>query len=276
MAFTFTRPHRTTCKILLVCLGAIIVADHARAAAVNMRAHYEIYMTRVRVGEIVWAFYFADQTYQTSANGKASGVFSVLISGEGSVSAHGIVSGGKLQPTKVATTVIDDDGRVDVQMTLDAGEVKHIDDHGPPPSAGRVRVAPARLHQVTDPLSGMLVPVGSDAFARANCDRTLRIFDGRRRYNLALSYKRLDQMDVARGYSGKVLVCGVVLRPIAGHDPDSTFVRYLAGKTDLELWFAPVAGAGVIAPVRALMPTLIGTLEIRAIEFAPVGVKSAH
>jgi hypothetical protein len=220
--------------------------------------------------------YFSDQAYHASANGKASGVFSVLLNGEGSATTHGAVTDGKLMPTKVATIVTDDEGRSDVQMSLENGELKHIDDRGMPAKPGRVRVTPALLHRITDPLSGMLIPVGADAFARANCDRTLRIYDGRRRYNLALSYKRLDKMDIARGYAGKVLVCGVVLRPIAGYDPDSLLVRYLAGKNDLEIWFAPVAGAGVMAPVRALMPTLIGTLEIRAIAFEPAGPKAAH
>ena len=34
------------------------------------------------------------------------------------------------------------------------------------------------------------------------------------------------------------------------------------------MWFAPISGIAVMAPVRALMPTLIGTMDIRADEFA--------
>src|SRR6185437_12048833 len=154
--------------------------------------------------------------------------------------------------------------------------VKTIDDRGPPPKPGRTAVTPASLHNVTDPLSGMLLPAGEDAFAQGHCDTTLRIFDGRRRYNLVLSYLRTDTMTVAKGYAGKVLVCGVVLRPIAGYDPDTMLVRYVAGKSDLELWFAPVTGAGVIAPVRAVMPTLIGTLELRAVDFEPANARASR
>jgi hypothetical protein len=252
---------------LLACVGFVSAA--AAETPVNLRAHYDIYMTRIRIGEITWAMYFAEQTYQTSANGKASGVFSVLLDGEGSVTTHGAMTDGKLYPAKVTTVVIDDEGRTEVRMTFDNGALKNIDDRGPPPKPDRIKVTPNLLHDVTDPLSAMLIPVSGDAFAHANCDRTLRIFDGRRRYNLALSYKRTDKMDAVPTNGGKVLVCGVVLRPIAGYDPDSLLVRYLAGKSDLELWFAPVADAAVLAPVRALMPTLVGTLEIRATKFAP-------
>jgi len=270
MALRFTPRHHALCKALAAC--AVLMSGGAQVAAQvppKMLAHYDIYMTHVRVGEITWEVDFNGQSYQAAASGKASGVFSVLITGEGSVATHGDINGDKLSPTKVTTTVSDDEGRVEVQMAYENGTLKQVDDHGPPPKPGRVAVTPALLRGVTDPLSAMLVPVGNDAFARANCEKTLRIFDGRRRYNLLLSYNRIDAMAVRRGYAGRVLVCGVVLRPLAGYDPDSLLVKYLAGKTDLELWFAPVAGAGVMAPVRAVMPTLIGTLELRATEFEP-------
>jgi Protein of unknown function (DUF3108) len=277
MPFRVRLGYQTLCEALAVCVSVMMGADHAAAqASVNMRARYDIYMTHVRVGEIAWTVGFADQAYLASANGKASGVFSVLINGEGAVNTHGIVSDGKLLPTKVTTTVSDDEGRVDVRMSYENGALKNVDDHGPPPKPGRVAVTPTLLRNVTDPLSAMLIPAESDAFARANCDRTLRIFDGRRRYNLVLSYNRVDTMKVVRGYAGRVLVCGVVLRALAGYDPDSLLVKYLAGKTDLELWFAPVAGTGFIAPVRAVMPTLIGTLELRAIGFEPAGPRAAQ
>jgi hypothetical protein len=114
----------------------------------------------------------------------------------------------------------------------------------------------------------MLMPAGDDPFASANCKRVLPIFDGRRRYNLALSFGRIDKVTIERGYSGFVLVCGVVLQPIAGYRADSMLVKYVGGRRDMELWFAPIAGTSIVAPVRVLMPTLIGTLEIRADQFA--------
>lgn len=254
-----------------------LAAPNAAAdTPVTMRARYDIYMTHVRVGEINWTVRFADQSYQASANGKASGVLSVLLDGEGSVSTNGDMSNGKLQPAKVNSTVTDDEGRVDVRMTYENGELKQVEDHGPPPKPGRLAVTPALLRNVTDPLSAMLIPAGEELFSHAHCEKTLRIFDGRRRYNLVLSYKRTDTMKATQGYAGRVLVCGVVLRPLAGYDPDSLLIRYVAGKSDLELWFAPVTGAGVLAPIRTVMPTLVGTLELRAVEFLPAGSRAAR
>jgi hypothetical protein len=233
----------------------------------NMKAHFEIIMTHIQVGELNWAVYFDNGAYTAAANGKASGVFSVLVKGEGSVTTGGSVVGGRLVPARSRSEVSDDDGTYSVTLTFENGAVTHVAEKGAPPPEDRVRVTENLLHDVADPLSAMLIPAGGDAFAPANCDRTLRIFDGRRRYNLALSYKRLDKVKMKRGYVGKVLVCTVVLRPIAGYRVGSLLVRYLAGKDDLEMWFAPISGIAVMAPVRALMPTLIGTMDIRADEF---------
>ena len=249
--------------------AAALSAGLVRAAQpVNFEAHFEISMTHVRVGELTWAIYFDEGSYLTSASGKASGVFSVLVNGEGSVTTHGSIADRRLVPDTSRASVSDDDGAYEVKMTFEKGAPPHIVDHGAPPPKDVVVVTEELLHDVTDPLSAMLIPYGEDAFAKANCDRTLRIFDGRRRYNLALSFKRVDKIKMARGYAGKALVCNVVLRPIAGYKVGSLLVRYLAGKDDLEMWFAPIAGAGVMAPVRALMPTMVGTMDIRADEFA--------
>ena len=261
-------PGLMTCKVLLACAGIVLGAGtRAAEQPINLAAHFVISMTHVRVGELTWAVSFTDAAYLASANGKAAGVFSVLVKGEGSVTTHGMMANGKLAPTSARSDVTDEDGAYDVRMTFDDGDLKHVENHGAPPPKDLVRVLPDYLHNVEDPLSAMLIPYGEKAFAPANCDKTLRIFDGRRRYDLALSYKRIDSVKIS-GYAGKALVCNVVLHPIAGYKVDSLLVRYLAGKTDLEMWFAPVAGVAVMAPVRALMPTLIGTMDINADEFA--------
>ena len=61
-----------------------------------------------------------------------------------------------------------------------------------------------------------------------------------------LSFKRMEQIrDKAEGAS--VLVCNVVLRPIAGHRANSMIMKYVAGRRDMEIAASRVpvpAGAG--------------------------------
>ncbi len=252
-----------------VAFGALACADLCAPASAQTRlkAHYAISMTGVPFGQIAWVAGLGDQRYTTSATGKASGVLSVLVNGEGAVDVRGAVIDGRLAPRLFTSKITDDEGNSDLRMTFEDDVAKELLSSGPPPSKDRKPVTDADRRGVTDPLSAMLIPAGESAVAPANCDRVLSIFDGRRRYDLALSYKRADKVALDHSYSGPVLVCGVILQPIAGYRADSTLVKYVAGRRDMELWFAPVAGTLYLAPIRVLMPTLVGTLEIEADQF---------
>ena len=266
-------PGRLTLNALLACASVLLSgASIAAEQPVKLAAHFIITMTHVQVGELTWAVDFTDNSYLASASGKASGVLSVLVKGEGSVSSRGTLGNGRLVPVSAHSEVSDEDGSYEVRMTFDNGGLKHFENHGAPAPKDVVRMLPEYLRNVADPLSAMLIRYDANAFAPANCGRTLRIFDGRRRYDLALTYKRVDSLPKVRGYAGRALVCNVVLHPIAGYKVGSLLVKYLAGKSDLEMWFAPVNGVAVMAPVRALMPTLVGTMDISADEFAAVPV----
>ena len=242
----------------------------------RLKGSYIISMTGVSIGQIVWLADIDEKRYVASAQGKASGMLSVLVSGEGSIVTHGVVAEGRLVPSDFTSRISDDEGNSELRMTFDDGAVKDV--IGPPPPPGkRIAVTEADRRGVSDPLTAMLMPAsaGGDALASGNCDRVLPIFDGRRRYNLALSFKRLDKIKLKRGFSGPILVCGILLQPIAGHRTDSTLVKYLAGRRDLELWFAPIIGTSFIAPIRVLLPTMLGTLEIAAERFDAVAVPPA-
>ena len=260
--------------LICVFVGA---SGMSAQAQVRLKAHYKISMTAVSVGQIVWFVDIDSKRYTTSANGKASGVLSVLVNGEGSVVTQGNVVDGSPAPSNFTSNITDDEGKSELRMTFESGVVTELIAQEPPPTRDRVPITDADRRGVADPLTAMLIPVkaGDDALAAENCNRLLAIFDGRRRYNLALSFKRIDKVKLDRGFSGFVLVCGVVLQPIAGYRADSMLVKYVAGRRAMELWFAPIAGTSIIAPIRVLMPTLIGTLEIQADQFEAVGSPSS-
>jgi hypothetical protein len=246
----------------LLCLIAGAAGNSAHAQT-RLKAHYTISMTGVSIGQIVWLIAIGDQRYTTSA----SGVLSALVKGEGAVDTRGTIVDGRLAPKFFTSRINDDEGDSELRMSFDDGAVKELISQAPPPGKDRVAVTEDDRRGVADPLSAVLIPAADGALAPANCDRVLSIFDGRRRYDLALSFKRIGKAKIERGYAGPVLVCGVILKPIAGYRSDSLLVKYVAGRRDMELWFAPVAGTPVIAPIRVSMPTMIGTLEIEADQF---------
>jgi len=259
---------RTAALLLAAPVCALFVANPARAQG-KVDAHYTISMTGVTIGQITWRIDIGDTLYATTATGKASGVLSALMNGEGSVTAKGNVVADRLDPTSFASAITDEDGAIKLEMTFADGIASEQITPQPPVHPDRLPVTDADRRGVSDPLSAVLIvtKLGGGTLAASDCNRTLKIFDGRRRYNLALAYGHMDKVTIERGYSGPILVCSVVLQPIAGYRADSMIVKYVAGRRNMELWFAPIAGTSVIAPIRVLMPTLIGTLKIQADKF---------
>jgi hypothetical protein len=238
-------------------------------ADTRLNARYTISMMGVSIGQMGWATDIGETGYTSSANGKASGAFSMLVNGEGRAAARGAVQGAYLVPAFFSSNSTDDGEIAGLQMTFENGGVKTLRTDEPLRKPGRIPVSEADRQGVSDPLSAMLFgpPLGEPVLSPASCDRVLPIFDGQRRYNLALSFKRIEDVKVGQGYAGPALVCGVVLEPIAGYRVDSVLVKYVGGRRGLELWFAPIAGTDFTAPVRVSMPTLIGTLELIAERF---------
>jgi hypothetical protein len=262
----------------LVASLAVFGLAAAAQAETRLNAHFTISMVGVSIGQLSWAVDLNAGGYTTSANGKASGALSALVNGEGVVATRGVIETDRLRPTFFSSNVIEDGEAAGLQMTFENGGVKTLRTDAPLQTRDRIPVSEADRRGVTDPLTAMLIvapPGEKAALVPAHCDRVLAVFDGQRRYDLALSYKRLDSMKIAVGYAGPALVCAVMLKPIAGYRADSMLVKYVGGQRDMEIWFAPIVGSNVIAPARLVMPTLIGTLEIAADRFEATAIRSA-
>jgi hypothetical protein len=160
-------------------------------------------------------------------------------------------------------------------MAFAGGGVKDLVVVPPTPFApDRVPLTEAHRRGVMDPLTAGLIPVAGtgDVVVPEACRRTVQIFDGRQRYDLALSFKRMDWVKADKGYEGPVVVCMVAYQPLGGHRPDRAAIRQLTQTRDLDIWFAPIAGTRVLAPFRISIPTLLGTAVLQATQF----VSSIH
>ena len=260
--------NRGAAAYLIGCLALGAMSGAAKAET-RLNAHYSITMTGVSIGQMSWAIDLFASTYTASASGKASGALSVLVNGDGRIATRGVIEGDRPRPTFFSSNVIEDNVVTGLQMTFENGAVKTLRTDQPPPKSDRIPVSEADRRGVVDPLTAMLIPAppGANGLMPAHCNRVLAIFDGQRRYDLALSFKRMDKMKIDIGYGGPVLVCAVVLKPIAGYRADSMLVKYVSGRHGMEIWFAPIAGTPLAAPVRLVMPTAVGTLEIAADRF---------
>jgi Protein of unknown function (DUF3108) len=255
--------------IVLLAVAAIGLAVACSAArAQRLDALYAVSMTGIPVGKSAWSVAIGADAYTISASGGAAGILSILMAGEGVVEASGKIRNDRLVPVSFTTSSVEEGEKVELKMTLDDGVATTIVFNGPPPGPDRVPLTDAHRRGVIDPLTALLLDNAAPGFAPAPaaCNRPLPIFDGRRRYDLLLSFNRIDQL-AEKTYAGPLLVCNVVLRPIAGHRADSPIMKYIASRRDMEIGFAPINGTRLLAPFRLSMPTLLGTMAMQATQF---------
>lgn len=247
------------------------------AAQGKFDASYTFAIAGIPIGKANWSGEISAGSYTASAAGRASGILAVLVSGVGKIAVRGVAADGRLQPSSFTSTMERDGEKHVLRMALDGGNVKELIIEGPPPESDRVPVSDAHRRGIVDPLSALMLPsAGNDAFAAENCQRMLPIFDGRRRFDLKLAFKRVDKVKADKGYQGPALVCAMTFQPIAGHRASSPLLKYLLESRDKEVWFVPVAGTRQLAPFRLLISNFLGNMVLHADEFetAPISARA--
>lgn len=131
-------------------------------------------------------------------------------------------------------------------------------------SLGEPPADDAAKAEALDPLSALVALAVSDAGA---CAGAIPVFDGKRRYDLALSPAGAEAVDTA-AFSGEAIRCGLRYVPVSGFDAED-LVDMSIYETVADLWLAPVAD-GVAAPIRlsAALPGPMGadvTINLAAV-----------
>jgi hypothetical protein len=251
---------------MLAAMTGVLVSMCAGGAQAQTKfeARYGISFAGIPIGKGEWSVELRPDAYTMAASGSASGLITALISGEGTLATRGAMRDGKLWPANFTAVLKREDEKSETRMTLENGQVKDVAPASEPADKDRVPVTEAHRSGIADPLSAMMIPAPLDAQA---CQRTLAIFDGRRRFDLKLSFARMDKVKADKGYSGPVVVCAAAFQPVAGHRANSALAKYLTEGRDIEIWFAPVAGTPLLAPFRLSIASMIGNMVIAASRF---------
>lgn len=116
-------------------------------------------------------------------------------------------------------------------------------------------VTPSLQQNTLDPISAFIMPV---AGAQDPCKRTIPVFDGKRRYDLKLSYEGEKEM-TPRGFAKPVTATVCTIRYVAIAPIERRkFTDMLRRNDDMKVWLAPFDGGRVYLPVRFQLRTPLG------------------
>jgi len=254
--------------LVMVCL-----AGGEAGAQGKLDARYTASLAGVAIGKGAWVVEIGDDQFTAAASGMTTGLLRVFATGQGSGASRGLVRGDSLIPTTYASSVNNDKRVEELRIVMSAGNVKDLMVDPPTvPNPARIPLTDAHRRGVTDPMSaGLMRVAGSgDPVSPEACRRTIPVFDGRMRFDLHLSFKRLDKVQAEKGYQGPVAVCAVQFVPVAGYVPDRAAIRYLMAQREMEMWLAPIAGTRIVVPYRLSLQTPLGQGVLEATQFITV------
>jgi hypothetical protein len=255
-------------KLSLAAGAALLALQGGVAAAETIKAHYALSLMGVSIGS-AFATGTLDRNYRIDISMRTTGLANLVNNTKGAATASGGLSAGGPSPTAYANTTSNEDEVRTVRMSLAGNAVRAVEVKPEPWDAEqRIPVTDGAKRRVVDPVSALImsVPQGQELTGPAACNRTISVFDGITRFDIALTYSG-EQTANTRGYAGPVAVCSARYTPIAGHRPDSKSTRYMAENRDINVWLAPLPESHVVVPIHIDMRTGAGDLVIDASEF---------
>jgi hypothetical protein len=242
--------------VLLLSTTALSAAtDPAGAPAPdpNISADYTIYIGGFMAAEGSIDAALTDDGYFVKSQLGIAGMPARFYNAQWNMTSEGELADDGLRPSRFAF-VSDEKGKVKHrEITYDgSGLPTPVFD---PPEEDAIEVLPFERRNALDPVSALLLPVSADSNP---CDRRIPVYDGKRRYDLQLSYDREDQVTTRnKGYSGNAIVCSVHVNPRTGMR-QGKFTTMLQQRDNTRIWLAEIEGESLYIPVRIQVRTPIG------------------
>lgn len=240
--------------------AAFCAAMPAAKAEQVFHSQYAVTLMGLPVARASFRSTIGDGRYEIAGSLSSAGVARLIDSTEGTTSVTGRVTDAGVSPREYRLDYTSDDERQRTAISFEGGAVMATTNDPPPKPRGENWVALGEDHlvAVADPMSATLVKAAS---AGEVCGRTLRIYDGEMRADLALSPAQGGRTPA--GYEDAA-TCRASFEPVAGYRTTRSAIRHLRDRSRITITFARLEGTEFYAPVEATVGTQIGPLRIVA------------
>lgn len=229
----------------------------------NFKIEYSLSFAGIPVGKTKIFGSVNGASYTLDGQVKVTGLAGVFVSGKGTGRSTGTIGASNLTSTHFSANGTVGKTAHIISIVFNSGSAQTTA-YNPPMEASpdRIAVTAAHLKGTIDPLSALFTPIpaGKSPFDVSNCPKMLPVFDGGSRHTLNLHSGSVQDVKIS-GYKGKVLVCKIKYTPVAGHRPGKKNVRFMENNKKIWVWYAPVSGTNLLAPVRISVPTRNGVAE---------------
>jgi hypothetical protein len=266
---------------LFLLSGLWADADARATDGVNLDATYIIAINGLTIGRADARGRFTDHGYAAAISGSTYGISRIVSDARATLAGAGRVVGGNVVPASYNLSTSESGFETSVNMTMRGGSIVGLQAIPSLPEApDRVPLTATSKQNVVDPVGAFVVAIDHPGAPDPNavCNRTVKVFDGWKRFDIRLSYKETTTIDDgANAYAGNLIVCAARYLPVAGHRASDDAVAFMADNKRLEISLVPIKGTNYMVPYRILIGTKLGDLTIAARTFmAAAGQQQAR
>jgi hypothetical protein len=239
-------------------------AENSLSTPSRITAVYRVDIGNFNLGDFKLTTTFRGDDYEIRGEGRFKVLQGLIYEWRGVTASYGRVTDTGPEPTMYAFNYADSAKAGErLRLTFDGRAVTDISiSPKKRPLPRTIPVTKEQLEGVLDPLSGAFLSAQSENLnGDLNvCNHTLPVFDGRQRYDLVVTPKRVVTVKrtTQAGYGGPAVICGVKFIPIAGYQPDNPGIRLMTQSDEIEVWLIPVRGTRMYVPYRIVLPTPVG------------------
>jgi len=252
--------------LFLVC-STFSYPTRANAAGERVNAVYRISFNGLDLGQFVFRSSNQRSKYTLTGNAQISALLGVF-QWKSTIRSTGKVSRIGFKPDHYAFKFQSNKRKGAVNMRFGGNTVTQVlSKPAVKKSRRRVPVKQQHLKGVMDPMSAIMALTNAHK-GKINgvnpCrNKRLRLFDGKQRFDLTLSFKRIERLDAQsnRDLPNIAYVCKIKYRPIAGHKLNNQ-TKYMVSNDDIEVWLRPVPRAKMFVPYYVAIPTMFGTASL--------------
>lgn len=232
---------------------------------------YVVYFGGFHLATLNFTGSITGDAYQIRTQIQTEGVADALVKSNANIGAKGDIDNRWVRPTLYNSDVTDTKQRQLVSMIYNdyvPGKVLSFPEY----NLDRFPVDAALKTDTVDPISAIMFILQGSAISTENpCGGQIRIFDGRRRFNMALEFQKTEEVSTGKkgAYHGPAHKCWVGYKKVAGFKPPKTERDKKKRETaksdwpDVDMWIAE-HDSGMRVPVRIQSETSFGIFVARA------------
>lgn len=247
----------------------------AAPSPLNIEAGFTVYVGGFLLARGRYKARLEGDAYRLDVSVTTAGAPAALYEAEFNLLSEGDIAEARIRPRRYMSDARGTRYTRKVTLDYDGNGMPHLSATPPYEPGDLTGTSPSQRIATQDPISAVLVPVAGGGNP---CDRSIPVFDGRRRYDLKLTDAGTTSVTRQRAdVPAGVVVCNVRYVPVAPIVEKRKFTDMLRRNDDTKIWLAPFDGGRIYLPVRLQFRTPLGgaVAEIERLDERAGPVKAA-